>query len=201
MTGKPTPYAAPRSAPRPMESSAVATEMSFYVVSPAKFMVLYYVTVGIYPLYWYYRNWNQWRITSGERVLPAIRAVFPIFFVAGLLDRVHGRMKAQGIRSEWNPRMHATGIVILMVLTTVLQQLASHGVGHPWLHLVWLATLVPMADVLCNAQRQINIACGDPDGTSNAIFTLANIAWAVIGLAFWLFTVYGTYLMFTAPGP
>lgn len=200
MNGKPTPYAAPRSAPLPVESRAVGAEMPFYVVSPAKFMVLYYLTLGIYGVYWFYRNWNQWRLASGERVLPVIRAVFVIFFVAGLLDRIRGRMDAQGIRHEWNHRAHAAGIIILMVLTTVLQQLATHGVGKPWLDLVSLAMLVPMADVLCNAQRHINVACGDPEGRSNAMFTLANIVWSVIGLVFWSFTVYGLFLMFTAAG-
>jgi len=49
------PYAAPSS------EVAVAEKplrQRFYVVAPIKFFILFIVTLGLYQLYWHYKNWS-----------------------------------------------------------------------------------------------------------------------------------------------
>lgn len=51
----------------------------FYVVAPFKFFLLSILTLNLYFVYWFYRNWRQIKQRTGEEIWPPARGFFPHF--------------------------------------------------------------------------------------------------------------------------
>ncbi|MBS0579236.1 MAG: hypothetical protein JSR36_08245 [Proteobacteria bacterium] len=61
----------------------------FFPVSVTKLLVMSTATLGVYQLYWFWRNWDLVKSRERTRILPFMRALFPIFFVYALLERIY----------------------------------------------------------------------------------------------------------------
>ena len=48
----------------------------FFTATPLKFVVMSVCTLGIYQLYWFYKNWKLIRERTGRKISPFWRAVF-----------------------------------------------------------------------------------------------------------------------------
>lgn len=162
-----------------VREEAVAAD--FYVVSKRKFYTLFIMTLGLYQVYWYYRNWKLYRRATGEKVLPVMRAIFAVFFVHGLFRRVQAGLRGTGKSFEWNPTALAWWVVGLMLVSEVVDRLSGWEIGAPYTDALGLALIPTLACALVKGQAAINACCGDPTGTSNDCFTLANCAWIVLG--------------------
>ncbi len=162
-----------------LEVQPTSEERQFYVVSPLKLSVLYLGTVGMYTVYWFYKNWQFYRRSSGERVLPAARAIFFIFFVTSLFRTVDATIRRNGISHVWRPNLLAALYVALYIFSTVCEKLSDKDVGSPVTDILWLLTFPCMLAVLLRGQAAINASQRDPQGSSNKQFTIYNILWLV----------------------
>ena len=72
-------------------------------VSPLKLGVLSILTLGLYELYWFYKNWKLARDEGGAKVRPFWRAIFAIFFAPSLFVRIHNSAKAIGLEPRSKP--------------------------------------------------------------------------------------------------
>ena len=160
-------------------------EPLFYVVAPAKFLWLSIMTMGMYFVYWFYRNWRQVRIHNGASISPVMRGIFHVFFVHRLFGEVERRLERQGGHPGWRPEELPTRYVVMLIGSNLLGHLADHDVGMPVTLLASIVITVLMAFVLLPGQRAINLACGDPDGSANRRLTGANWLWLVLGGLFW----------------
>ncbi len=183
------PYQAPTAA---SAESLAADDQPFYVVSPSKYWLLMLGTVGLYQVYWFYRNWAAQNAIE-RRYWPVMRAIFAVFFTHGLFTRVAARLQDQGAMPAFNGGVLATGYVILAIFSHVLGRLAYKGIGSPLTDLLSLILIFPIAWVLFRAQLAVNAACGDPMGEGNCLITGANIAWLLAGAVFWLLSLFGLY--------
>src|SRR5689334_3319399 len=96
------PYKAPE-APLAEAEERVA-EGSFYVVSPMKFLIMMVGTMGLYTLYWFYKNWSLLN-RKHKAYWPVMRAVFAIFFTHALFREVDGALRREGrhMTFSWSP--------------------------------------------------------------------------------------------------
>lgn len=170
----------------------VNVENRFYVVSTRKLLVLYFITIGLYHLYWNYKNWALHNRATGEGVWPVPRAIFSVFFTHSLFQNV-ARHDLTHERAEWNAGRMATLMVILVFAGNAMERLASKGLGSPITDLISIALLLPTGLLLKKVQAEINARCGDPDGSSNASFSAANIAWCVAGAVYWALLFLGYF--------
>jgi hypothetical protein len=60
----------------------------FFDVSIPKFVVLSVCSLGIYELYWFYKNWQIIRAREHSDISPLARALCGYFFCYGLFKRV-----------------------------------------------------------------------------------------------------------------
>ena len=85
-----------------------AEEAEFYVVSPKKFFLLSFMTLNLYIVYWFYRNWKVIKLRTGESMWPPMRGLFYIFFTHSLFTDVDEMLKDKHKQFDWRPMPIAT---------------------------------------------------------------------------------------------
>lgn len=163
---------------------------SYYVVGKLKFFVLFFATLSLYSIYWFYQQWSRWKLRTGENIWPAPRALFNIFFTHSLFKKIHkdaAEISSQPLSSLQLP---ATLFVTAQIAINVIDRLT----GDDYLALsiaIIVLIFVFIAWCLWQAQSQANIASADKDGVQNSSFTLVNYVWIVFGSIFWILMILG----------
>lgn len=170
-----------------------AVSNEFYVVSRSKFLILSITTFGMYEIYWFYKNWSLYRLASGIRMLPVMRAIFSIFFVNSLFRRINDRVEESGYIYQWSPGLMAVIFIVLSIMSGVVGMISAISVEYAVLDAVSTLFFPLTVWILYRAQSAINIACDDPQGERNAQLTPANFVWIAIGLLFWALVGLGFY--------
>lgn len=183
MDTRDNPYATPTASLADTPGEAAATP--FYVVGTMKFLLLYVATLGVYSVYWFYRNWSHYKADTREAIWPVPRAIFSVFFIHSLFRTVDARLRADGKDFPWSPGSLATLLVILMITSNVLDRVASRIETVGMLDLASLLLLLPIAFVMLRAQGAINLACGDAEGKGNSQITGLNFLWLALGAILW----------------
>lgn len=189
MDPRDNPYATPTAALA--DTPGDSTAPPFYVVGFLKFLLLYVATMGVYSLYWFYKNWSNYKADTREDIWPVPRAIFSIFFIHSLFRAVDERLRAHGRDFPWSPASHATLLLILIVASNVLDRIAARVEEVGALDVASLLLLLPIAFVMLRAQGAINLACGDAEGSGNSRLTGANLLWLVLGAILWVFVAIG----------
>lgn len=148
----------------------------FYVVSKGKFSLLFFLTFGMYAVYWHYRNWVLYKRKHEERCIPVLRAIFSIFFTHTLFGEVKYRLKINHPDVFWNSGTWATLVVAMVLLERISEKLPSEELSTA----IPLVCFIAHGILLLKAQAMINLACNDPTGISNSRFTLFNYFWVAI---------------------
>ena len=192
----PNPHKAPEA--QVADHEGVGEEL-FYVVAPSKFLIMMVGTLGIYAVYWFYKNWSIIARRRKESLWPVARGIFAVFFTHALFKEVDGELQVQGkLKSfAWQPSTLASIYVASAIGSSLCGRLSGKGIGSPVTDLVALALFVPTVYALYSAQFAFNLASGDPQGTGNRSLTAANIAWLVPGAILWLLTIVGMFLILT----
>jgi hypothetical protein len=165
------------------QDSKLAAE--FYIVSPHKFIVLFVVTMGLYSVYWFYKNWQRYLLHSGEAGWPVMRAIFSIFFTHSLFENINYRLQDEKRSFNWSPGILATIYVIAAITERIGDKLDDKDIGSPYTLIISFLAIPVIALVLYRAQLAINLACNDSAGHSNSNFTGLNILWIVLGSSLW----------------
>ena len=186
-------YAPPVAEVRDMPVSDARAE--FFVVGKTKFVLLFFATVGMYQLYWFYMHWARYSRFHQLNLWPAPRALFSIFFTHSLAGDIDHRLERNQTRYEWSPGAWATSYVILSIISNVLSRVP---VGFSRIADALPILLLPtIAWSLWRIQHAANAACGQPEGESNSALTWANWIWLALGALFWVLVLIGLLL----PGP
>ena len=161
------------------------SDATYYIVSTKKFLTLFISTLGIYGVYWFYKNWSLHKASTNSKIWPVMRGIFAIFFTHSLFRLVNDTLKSKSITHEWKFEFIATIYVISAVLSNVSDRLSAKEIGSPLTNFIGFLFLGTMAWALYKAQIAINMSCNDPEGLSNSNFSAANITWIVLGAALW----------------
>lgn len=171
----------------------LAEEPDFYVVSETKFLILAIATLGLYYLYWFYKHWKNQKIKHNESIWPVARTIFSIFFTHSLFRRIQEKLNADNKSFAWSHSLMATIYVVAAIIGYVTDQGSTLGPSAAMLSLASFATLIPMVWSTYKAQQAANLAMDDPAGAQNSDITPANIAWILLGVAFWGLALFGLY--------
>ncbi|MFP3515886.1 hypothetical protein SB766_06775 [Pseudomonas sp. SIMBA_077] len=185
-------------APACVKSALVAPKQTFFVVSIKKFLLMYFMTGGLYLIVWFFEHWKQYRKSTGVKVWPAGRTSFGVLMVFSLFWKIHKALCESGLTYRWFPLIRAILIIVLggYYLLTALRPTspgmpASYYVISPLLMLV-------MGFLLVGAQRAVNFLEGDPAGERNSKLSVANGIWITLGSVVWACWVLVVYLAFTS---
>ncbi len=166
-------------------STTSFTETAYYIVSLKKFLILFLSTLGMYGVYWFYKNWSLQKIATQSNTWPVMRGIFSIFFTHSLFRNITATLKDNNSSHEWNHGFIATIYVASAIFSNISDRLSAKSIGLPITSFTGFIFLGGMAWALYHAQTAINIASNDPGGLSNSHFSAANIAWIVFGIILW----------------
>ena len=71
-------------------------QLIMHPVSMKKFIILTIVTLGVYQIYWFYKNWQWVRTTQDEPMWPAVRSFFSGIMNFALFPRIADEASGKG---------------------------------------------------------------------------------------------------------
>ncbi|WP_413699302.1 hypothetical protein ACLKMH_17645 [Psychromonas sp. KJ10-10] len=146
-------------------------------------------TMGVYGLYWFYKNWANYKIASGDNIWPAVRAFFSIFFGPILFKNIASKHIIQSEELTKTVNMIGTVYVFAYVASKAGDRLAAMNIGSPFTIFMSFMLMPVMCWCLYQAQLIVNRVCNDANGESNDKLTLHNYLWLALGLCYWVFEI------------
>lgn len=178
MTETPNPYAPPKA----VLVDPVTASGGYFTVGTMKLSVMTVATLGIYALYWFYRNWKAIRDRDHLDIAPFWRAFF-----AGLWTfSLGGRFKADAKERSIGIRLP---VVTLGALYLLLQLLGRAPQPYSLLTFLSFIPLVPFD----RAARRLN-GNGSLSEPTDGRFSAWNIAGLVVGTAFVILVLIGSFV-------
>lgn len=162
------------------------TEQEFFSVSVKKLCIMYVLTLGLYVLVFFYKNWTLQKYKHQLSVLPALRTIFYIFFTHSLFKRVVDKAKESNIEGVSSFGLLATIFVILNIASSFIGIFAPPQETATIYDAANIALLMIALVPLVKVQKTILIINNDPNGSSNSKFTAYNWIFIVLGGLLWL---------------
>jgi hypothetical protein len=146
--------------------------MPYFSVSLTKLTVMSVLTLGSYPLFWHFKNWQLVSVrTGGGRFLqPLAQTALAFFLCYPLFKRIHRQASELGIR-----QFRALPLALAWILLTLAGRLPD------WFGLLSLMSFVPLLRVQ-SAVNEIN-AITEPERPLNSRFSAWNILACAVGCA------------------
>src|SRR5688572_13560984 len=154
----------------------------YFPVSTWKFIVLSFLSFGIYDVYWTYYQWKRIREHENEDLSPFWRAFFAPIWMFYLLPRIAESAGKHHVPVAWNGTTLALGYLVLQF---------SLRLPDPW----WLVSLLAFVPLIPAAQaiERINRAAGATEDP-NSRFSGGNWVAIILGGLFFLLALIGTML-------
>ena len=188
-SAEPNFYAPPQAQiAEPVDTTEAAP---FYVVSQTKFLVIFAATFGMYGFYWFWRHWKLHKIDKKLEIWPIPRAFFQIFFAHSLNREIDHLIHRKQLRFAWHANGLGTVFVVFSIIGNIADRLVWREIGYPYTDIISVVTLLPIGYCLFRTQQAANTACGDPKGSGNRRFTIANYAWISLGMLWWVLILIG----------
>ncbi|MDK4792932.1 MAG: hypothetical protein OC189_12995 [Acinetobacter sp.] len=153
------------------------------VISVNKFIFLSFISFGLYQIWWIFKAWRFFLIKDKLNIMPAVRAVFSIFFLYSLFNRIKNYAKEQGYINDFS----SGWMYLAYLITTLLVYLPEPY----WLiSLCDIIFLIPAFKALNYAQKQIVTTIEQEK------FNTSQIILIIIGCIMWLLIFIGFVISF-----
>lgn len=163
-------------------TSAELSEPLFFPVAVTKLVVLCICTLGIYEIYWFYKNWLIVKKRERTKINPAARSVLAVFFCYALFRRVGDSINGSGA-GHLPAGLIAAGWIAACLL---------YKLPDPFGLLVWFLNILFLVPVQ-RAINRVNIIQA-PDHEKNARFSKWNFATVAIGVFLIALAIFGSFL-------
>jgi len=154
----------------------------YFPVSKLKLILMSLCTLGLYEIYWFYKNWKLIKTRTGQNLSPFWRAFFSIIFCYPLFKHIQVSADSQGCKSNINPGWLLIGYIALNV---------TWRLPDPFF-IISLLTFLP----LLSAQgviNDLNLKTA-PRAERNNRFSVTNFAVIIIGALFVIIGVVGSMI-------
>lgn len=153
------------------------------VISVNKFIFLSFISFGLYQIWWIFKAWRFFLIKDKLNIMPAARAVFSIFFLYSLFNRIKNYAKEQGYPHDFS----SGWMYLAYLITTLLVYLPDPY----WLiSLCDIIFLIPAFKALNYAQKQIVTTIEQEK------FNTSQIILIIIGSIMWILIFIGFVISF-----
>ncbi|MEM6316519.1 MAG: hypothetical protein AAF960_02560 [Bacteroidota bacterium] len=151
-------------------------------VTTTQFTVLFLCSLGLYGPWWMYKQWKFFKEKDNLDIMPAARAIFSIFFMHGLLERIKRFAGSNGVTAAYS----STGLFVWYIVCNVLSNLPDPA----WLFsFLGVFSFFPPVKVFTEALTQSAVYT-----TTRTGFNTRQIILIVLGLLFWGLILLGLML-------
>lgn len=168
----------------------------FYVVGLRKFYALFFGTLGMYIVYWFYRHWQAIKAFNQSDIWPIPRAIFLVFFTHDLFGEINRTLISKAKDFSWpiSPMFLATLMVVVTLISNGADKISEKIEGFTALSFLSLILLPVLAWGYGKAQQAANLAADDPSGQANNTLTTANYIWIVLCGFLWIGILYAIFV-------
>lgn len=165
-----------------MPHQGIRPEPPFFPVSITKFVVMSLCTLGVYPVYWFDRNWRRIKTREHTNISPAFRAIFAYFYCYPCFRRIRN----YDVPALTDSKLAAGPLAVGWIVTSLLWKLPD-----PY----WLISLFAFV-FLIPVQSRINRinAMVSPNYDLNNRFSAWNWVAVVLGGLLLVLGIIGTFL-------
>ena len=178
--------------PQPREAPSPTPAIKFYDISTSKLVLLFFCTLGSFPLYWNYKNWWAIRDMERSKIVPIGRSIFSIFYEFSLFEKIFKRASDIGYKSKESAQVLAVAYVLLAVANNVVSRMKVESLAIDlWGYFIGFILIIPILKVqkaIYYYNRSI-----DPTSGTRRSFSKVEKAWLIIGLLLTFFALYGSY--------
>src|SRR5690606_2346000 len=121
-------------------------DMVYYPVSPPKFIAMFLLTLGIYGVYWFYKNWRYVKLRDQSSIMPVARGIFSLFWYYPLYED----LREDSIRRYGKPLLPPLAVGGVLAVAYLLFSLADGFSDYQ------LALTVPVVLLLLPLVNYIN---------------------------------------------
>lgn len=105
------------------------------VVDANKFLLLYMLSFGLYGVWWMYKTWNFFKEKELSDIVPVARAIFSIFFLYSLLEKIQNFAVAVGYEKRYPSLLIFIGIIAMNVFSRLEDPLWLIALGSGFFYL------------------------------------------------------------------
>ena len=117
------------------------------IQTPANFLLLCFLTLGLYAFWWNYKTWKFFEERENLDIYPVARAIFGVFYIHTLLQKVNSLAIEKGADSV-NSSSNATLYIIIGIITRAISKFPEpYGV---------FALIIPFYAFLIPSVNQLN---------------------------------------------
>ncbi|MDD5481964.1 MAG: zinc ribbon domain-containing protein [Candidatus Shapirobacteria bacterium] len=169
------------------------SSIEYFSISPKRLALFSVLTLGIYEIYWFYKNWEAVKKAENLKISPLGRAIFAVFYCNSLFKKVLESAKTHNYQKSYSPGWLATAYILLLIVGNGLSRVESTDVGF---NLIWLIIAISSFIPLLSVQKAINFNNEKIKGSSNlkSGFSSGEVVLIIIGLIWFLLVLWGSFI-------
>jgi hypothetical protein len=174
-----------KSFPPPPPGTEPGTPLFLYIPI-SRLILMSIVSLGLYEVYWIYKNWSYVKERDHLIIRPFARACFGLFYCHSLLSRIHEDKVARSLQTpSFSPGVLAT--------TWVVSRIVSNLAGRaPGTSATLISVLIPAFLCFVPVQRYVNsVSELRTPGQPYYRWSAGHVVCLVIGLIAWVFILEG----------
>jgi hypothetical protein len=146
------------------------------VIKPAYFVIFSVLTFGLYEIWWIYKCWRFFREKENLDIAPAARALFSIFFLKQLCDKIADYCHEKEIDVSFN----STNVLVAYILLNLTARLPQP---------LWLISLLSVAPFINVVKAFNNYFTGNEEGDGQEVLSGRRIVMLIFGCLFWVLVI------------
>jgi hypothetical protein len=150
------------------------------IVDVTKFLILYVLSFGFYGIWWMYKSWRFFKEKESLDILPAARAIFGIFFLYSLLEKIQAFARSAG----YNKTIPSGPLAFAFIIVSII----SSRLPDPYWVIGYAASLLLMQPV-----NTLNFAIENSEAYSawRGGFNNRQIGLLIAGSILWILVLIG----------
>lgn len=98
------------------EYETIKEPLSVNIISTNKFLLLNLLSLNLYSIWWMYKAWVVIKHKEESDILPAVRAVFGLFFIYSLFQRIKDFAMQQAYLKDYSPILLYLAILVVNIV-------------------------------------------------------------------------------------
>lgn len=159
------------------EYETIREPLHIHIISTNKFLLLNLLTLNLYTIWWMYKAWIIIKHKDESDILPAARAIFGLFFIYSLFQRIRDFALQHVYPKDFSPILLYLGILIVNVVPAFPDIKEKFGILSLLASLFFVAPNEALNYALLNSKKF--------KAEEEAGFNLRQLIVMLVGISLW----------------